>query len=59
MRIRLKPEARMLGLTVAHLAKQIHAGYFGEEAIRLQRGRDDLRVRVRQARSTIVRLRRK
>jgi len=47
VRIRLKPEARNLGLTVAHLAKQIHAGYFGEEAIRLQRGRDDLRVRVR------------
>lgn len=46
-KLRLKPEARTLGLTVADLAQQIYAGYFGEEAIRLQRGRDDLRVRVR------------
>ena len=47
IKLRLKPEARMLGIMVAHLAQQVHAGYFGEEAIRLQRGRDDLRVRVR------------
>jgi multidrug efflux pump subunit AcrB len=47
LRLRLKPEARTLGLTVADLARQIYAGYFGEEAIRIQRGRDDIRVRVR------------
>src|SRR5690606_19674527 len=29
------------------LARQVNAGYFGEEAFRLQRGRDDIRVRVR------------
>ncbi len=47
IRLELKPEARNLGLTVADLAMQIHAGYFGQEAVRIQRGRDDVRVRVR------------
>lgn len=47
MRLTLKPEAAALGLTVADLAQQVYAGYFGEEALRLQRGRDDVRVRVR------------
>ncbi len=47
MRLSLKPEARTLGITVQDLAGQVYAGYFGEEAVRLQRGRDDLRVRVR------------
>ncbi len=47
LRLRLKPEARPLGLTVDDLARQVYAGYFGEEAVRLQRGRDDIRVRVR------------
>ena len=47
VRLHLKPEARTLGLTVGDLASQVYAGYFGEEAVRLQRGRDDIRVRVR------------
>jgi len=47
MRLQLKPEARTLGLTVKDLAQQVYAGYYGDEAIRLQRGRDDVRVRVR------------
>ena len=47
MRLELKPEARALGLTVNDLARQIYAGYYGEEAVRLQRGRDDIRVKVR------------
>jgi multidrug efflux pump subunit AcrB len=47
IRLELKPEARALGLTVDDLAKQIYAGYYGEEAVRLQRGRDDIRVKVR------------
>jgi multidrug efflux pump subunit AcrB len=29
------------------LARQVYAGYFGGEAVRLQRGRDDIRVKVR------------
>jgi multidrug efflux pump subunit AcrB len=47
MRLALKPEARALGLTVEDLARQIYAGYYGDEALRLQRGRDDIRVKVR------------
>ena len=47
MRLTLKPEARALGLTVEDLARQIYAGYYGDEALRLQRGRDDIRVKVR------------
>ncbi|HSO21113.1 MAG TPA: efflux RND transporter permease subunit, partial [Desulfosarcina sp.] len=47
MRLSLRPEARSLGLTVEDLARQIYAGYYGDEALRLQRGRDDIRVKVR------------
>ena len=47
MRLELKPEARTLGLTVDDLARQIYAGYYGDEAVRLQRGRDDIRIKVR------------
>ena len=47
MRFKLKQEARTLGLTVNDLARQIYAGFYGEEAVRLQRGRDDIRVKVR------------
>ena len=57
----LKPEARTLGLTLDDLAGQVYAGYFGEEALRLQRGRDDIRVRVRYTedeRSTLADLER-
>ncbi|MCP4105502.1 MAG: efflux RND transporter permease subunit [Desulfobacteraceae bacterium] len=47
LRLELKPEARTMGLTVADLARQVYSGYYGEEAVRLQRGRDDIRVKVR------------
>ena len=47
VRLALKPEARSLGLTVNDLARQIYAGYYGDEAVRLQRGRDDIRIKVR------------
>ncbi len=47
LQLELKPEARALGLTVDDLAKQIYTGYYGYEALRLQRGKDDIRVRVR------------
>ena len=47
MRLSLKPEARALGVTVEDLARQVYAGYYGNEALRLQRGRDDVRVKVR------------
>jgi len=47
IRLSLKPEARGLGLTVEDLARQINAGFYGQEAFRVQRGRDDVRVKVR------------
>ncbi len=59
LRIDLKPEARTLGIQLDDLARQVYAGYFGEEAVRLQRGRDDIRVRVRYSldqRSTLAEL---
>ncbi len=47
IRLTLKPEAHALGLTVEDLARQVNAAYFGAEAFRLQRGRDDIRVKIR------------
>ncbi len=47
LRLSLKPEARTLGLSVEELARQVNAGFFGMEPFRLQRGEDDIRVKVR------------
>ena len=43
----LLPEARTLGLTLDALAQQTRAAFFGAEALRVQRGRDEVRVYVR------------
>jgi multidrug efflux pump subunit AcrB len=43
----LKPSARALGLTLESLALQVRAAFFGAEALRVQRGRDEVRVYVR------------
>jgi len=43
----LKPEGAALGLTGNSLARQLRASFFGAEAIREQRGRDEVRVMVR------------
>lgn len=47
IKLDIKPEGRTLGLTLQDLALQVFAGFYGEEAVRIQRGRDDVRVRVR------------
>ncbi len=47
LQLSLKPEATTLGLTVQDLASQINAGFYGKEAFRMQRGKDDIRVKVR------------
>lgn len=44
----LRPEARSLGLTQLDLAQQLRAAFFGAEALREQRGRNELRVYVRR-----------
>lgn len=43
----LKPEAEYLGVTAVNLAQQVRAAFFGSEAQRIQRGRDEVRVIVR------------
>jgi len=45
--LRLKPSARTLGLTLEDVAAQVRAAFFGAEAVRVQRGRQDVRVYVR------------
>ncbi|MCH7565033.1 MAG: efflux RND transporter permease subunit [Gemmatimonadetes bacterium] len=47
IQIRLKPEANTLGLTLDNVARQVRAAFFGDEALRVQRGREDMRVYVR------------
>ncbi|MYC67309.1 MAG: efflux RND transporter permease subunit [Acidobacteriia bacterium] len=43
----LTTEGEALGLTLQGLGRQVRQGFFGEEAQRIQRDRDDLRVMVR------------
>jgi len=47
IQLNLLPEARNLGLTLADLAGQVRAAFYGTEAQRMQRGQDDVRVMVR------------
>ena len=51
IQLRLRPEARPLGLTLADLARQVRQAFYGEEVQRVQRGRDEVRVMVRYPRS--------
>ena len=43
----IKPEAEALGLTVSSLGRQVRQAFYGEEAQRIQRGKDELKVMVR------------
>ncbi len=45
--LRLKPSARTLGVTLQDVAAQVRSGFFGSEAVRVQRGSEDVRVYVR------------
>ncbi|MBK1881503.1 efflux RND transporter permease subunit [Luteolibacter pohnpeiensis] len=45
--ISIRPEGEALGLTQRDLARQVRSAFFGEEAQRVQRDRDDIRVMVR------------
>lgn len=46
VRFTLKPDARNLGIEVTDIANQAFAAYFGEKAITIQRGDDEVDVRV-------------
>ena len=41
--------SRSLGITMRDLARQIRQAFYGEEALRIQRNRDDVKVMVRYA----------
>ena len=47
IQLELLPAGRTLGLTLEELALQARAAFFGAEALRVQRGRDEVRVYVR------------
>ena len=47
LRIKLKPQARALGLTLGEVATQLRQGFLGGEALKLQRGGEEVVVRVR------------
>jgi multidrug efflux pump subunit AcrB len=47
LKLSIKPEAEALGLTQASLGRQVRQAFYGEEAQRIQRGKDELRVMVR------------
>jgi len=44
---KIKPEARSLGITAADLGRQVRNSFYGAEALRQQRGRDEVKVMVR------------
>ena len=47
VKLEVLPEAELLGLSQLDLARQVRQAFYGEEAQRIQRGRDDLKVMVR------------
>ena len=47
MQLGITPAAQTLGLTLEDLGRQVRQAFYGEEAQRIQRGRDDIRVMVR------------
>ncbi len=47
LQLNISPAGEALGLDLATLARQVRQAFYGEEAQRIQRGRDDVRVMVR------------
>lgn len=47
----ITPEGRSLGLTSQEVARQVRHAYYGAEALRQQRGRNEIKVMVRLPRS--------
>ena len=47
VRLNVTPEGETLGISMAGLSRQVRQAFYGEEAQRIQRGRDDVRVMVR------------
>jgi len=47
IRLAIKPAAELTGLTLSDLGRQVRQAFHGEEAQRIQRGRDEIKVMVR------------
>jgi multidrug efflux pump subunit AcrB len=47
LQLKLKPTARSLGLTLNDLARQVRHAFYGAEALRLQRDKDEVKVMIR------------
>ncbi|QJA05352.1 efflux RND transporter permease subunit [Thermosulfurimonas marina] len=47
LRFRLKPEAQALGIGLLDVARTVRAAFYGAEALRFQRGEDEISVLVR------------
>ncbi|HDM32907.1 MAG TPA: efflux RND transporter permease subunit [Deltaproteobacteria bacterium] len=47
MRLRLKPSGKALGLSLGDIALQVRGAFYGSEALRIQRGKDEVKVLVR------------
>jgi multidrug efflux pump subunit AcrB len=47
LQLDVEPAAEALGLSRLDLARQVRQGFYGEEAQRIQRGRDEVKVMVR------------
>jgi multidrug efflux pump subunit AcrB len=50
VKLSLLPSAEPLGITLEDLSRQVRQAFYGAEAQRIQRGRDDIRVMVRYPR---------
>ena len=55
-RFRIKEEAAALGVKTADLAETVRAAYYGEEVMRVQRGRHEVKIMVRYPREERRRL---
>ena len=47
LKLKLKPAATSLGLTVADLAKQTRQGFYGEEALKIQRDDNEVKIMIK------------
>lgn len=47
LNFKIKPEGQSLGLTARDIARQVRNAFYGAEAVRQQRGRNEIRVRVK------------
>ncbi|PCJ21095.1 MAG: hypothetical protein COB02_00475 [Candidatus Cloacimonadota bacterium] len=51
-RLKLKPLAHALGFQLSDVSRQIRQVYFGEQTLRIQRNKDDIRVYIRQSKKS-------